>query len=205
MELSDFGSQKVVQRVRDWAHSNYGVPENGVNIYYLKRLGNGTWRARCSFIYNNEEKKFTLTIGSDGEITSYSDLSRSGPSEMGAAPTMVLIAEVFAILALIGFTLGAIVLLVSYATSVSVAGAGLSFISPAIFIFPGLLIILAVISGYIVSRTLKIRSYIEQGGDAVAALQIDSVGLGVLALLFSGVISGILLLLAREDLRRASQ
>ncbi|WP_229657540.1 hypothetical protein [Thermogymnomonas acidicola] len=204
MELSDFGSQKVVQRVRDWAHSNYGVPENGVNIYYLKRLGNGTWRARCSFIYNNEEKKFTLTIGSDGEITSYSDLSRSGPSEMGAAPTMVLIAEVFAILALIGFTLGAIVLLVSYATSVSVAGAGLSFISPAIFIFPGLLIILAVISGYIVSRTLKIRSYIEQG-DAVAALQIDSVGLGVLALLFSGVISGILLLLAREDLRRASQ
>ncbi|GGM76506.1 hypothetical protein GCM10007108_13220 [Thermogymnomonas acidicola] len=202
--MSDFGSQKVVQRVRDWAHSNYGVPENGVNIYYLKRLGNGTWRARCSFIYNNEEKKFTLTIGSDGEITSYSDLSRSGPSEMGAAPTMVLIAEVFAILALIGFTLGAIVLLVSYATSVSVAGAGLSFISPAIFIFPGLLIILAVISGYIVSRTLKIRSYIEQG-DAVAALQIDSVGLGVLALLFSGVISGILLLLAREDLRRASQ
>jgi len=206
--LADINSQYIVKKVKEWALMNYGVSEESVNVFSVNRLSNGYWNARCSFIFNNEEKRFSLSLDSNGEIISYSDLAKEGSGDMGSAPTMILIAEVFSIIGLIGFFLGLIVILLAAANAVTVAGpsgTGTVFVFPPTlaFIIP-LLLILISISVYILSRILKIRKYI-MAGDARSAFEEDTVGLGVLALIFNGIIAGILLLLARDDLRRASQ
>ncbi|WP_297027153.1 hypothetical protein [Thermoplasma sp.] len=201
-------SQYIIKKLKEWALLNYGAPEESVNVFSVNRLSNGYWNARCSFIYNNEEKRFSVSLDSNGEIVSYSDLSKTGSGDMGSAPTMILIAEVFSIIALIGLVLSLVAVLIAGTASITnVTPAGtttVSAFSSVIGIIVVAVVIMLVISVYILSRILKIRKYIL-AGDAVSALSEDSVGLGVLALIFNGIIAGILLLLARDDLRRASQ
>ncbi|KAA8922161.1 MAG: hypothetical protein F6Q11_05695 [Thermoplasma sp.] len=206
--MSEVNSQYIIKKLKEWALLNYGAPEESVNVFSVNRLSNGYWNARCSFIYNNEEKRFSVSLDSNGEIVSYSDLSKTGSGDMGSAPTMILIAEVFSIIALIGLVLSLVAVLIAGTASITnVTPAGtttVSAFSSVIGIIVVAVVIMLVISVYILSRILKIRKYIL-AGDAVSALSEDSVGLGVLALIFNGIIAGILLLLARDDLRRASQ
>jgi len=201
-------SEYVIKKVKEWALMNYGVIENSVNVFSVKKLSNGYWNARCSFIINNEERRFSLSLDSNGDIVSYSDLQKAASADMGSAPTMILIAEVFSIIGVVAIFFGIIVITLISVTSVTaVSPNGVTTLNPmfAGFAIPLVfLLIMAIISLYILSRILRIRRYIL-AGDAASAYEEDSVGLGVLALIFNGVIAGILLLLAREDLRRASQ
>ena len=200
-------SEYVIKKVKEWALMNYGVIENKVNVFSVKKLSNGYWNARCSFIINNEERR-SLSLDSNGDIVSYSDLQKAASADMGSAPTMILIAEVFSIIGVVAIFFGIIVITLISVTSVTaVSPNGVTTLNPmfAGFAIPLVfLLIMAIISLYILSRILRIRRYIL-AGDAASAYEEDSVGLGVLALIFNGVIAGILLLLAREDLRRASQ
>jgi len=206
--LADINSQYIVKKIKEWVLMNYGVPEESVNVFSVNRLSNGYWNARCSFIHNNEEKRFSLSLDGNGEIISYSDLAKAGSGDMGSAPTMILIAEVFSIIGLIGFALAFIaILFAAIATVSTVTPSGTTtgpVFSPALGVIIPIFLVMVIVSVYILSRILKIRKYIL-AGDAASALNEDTVGLGVLALIFNGVIAGILLLLARDDLRRASQ
>jgi hypothetical protein len=114
---------------------------------------------------------------------------------MGSAPTLVLIAMILSILVIIGFGISFIAMLILFANPVAFPFGG--FI---VFIF----LIFLVISIWILHNILEIRRFMESG-DAKSAYDADSVAFGIVALIFNGIITGILLLVARDDLRRAAE
>ncbi|MGC8608775.1 MAG: hypothetical protein ACP5UV_02765 [Thermoplasmata archaeon] len=203
-------SNEAADVAKNWANSQFGVDRDRVNVVSAGKVTGNNWFVRITFILNNEEKAYSLTIDSTGNILKFTDIKRvvySG-NTMGSAPTMILIAEVFSILALIGFLIAIIASVFGVITSVNVItssapGAPVPSPFPAIFLIIVIVYAIFLIIGvYVLSRILKMRSFIH-AGDAKSAYELNTVGLGVLALIFNGVITGILLLISREDLRNA--
>ncbi|MFP3310185.1 MAG: hypothetical protein RXO27_05255 [Acidilobus sp.] len=120
---------------------------------------------------------------------------------LGSISTMVLVALIFAILALIG----EIVVL----GLVGFAGAVMSehgIVSPAASAELGVIgflsVIFLIIDAVVISRTWKMYSAVKNG-DIATLKSLNSLGWAIVALIFSGVIPGVLLLIAHgriEDL-----
>jgi len=120
---------------------------------------------------------------------------------LGSISTMVLVALIFAILALIG----EIVVL----GLVGFAGAVMSeqgIVSPAASAELGVIgflsVIFLIIDVLVISRTSKMYSA-AKNGDIATLKSLNSLGWAIVALIFSGVIPGVLLLIAHgriEDL-----
>ena len=120
---------------------------------------------------------------------------------LGSISTMVLVALIFAILALIG----EIVVL----GLVGFAGAVMSeqgIVSPAASAELGVIgffsVVFLIIDVLVISRTWKMYSAVKNG-DIAALKSLNSLGWAIAALIFSGVIPGVLLLIAHgsiEDL-----
>ncbi|MFP3265748.1 MAG: hypothetical protein RXO54_07960 [Acidilobus sp.] len=120
---------------------------------------------------------------------------------LGSISTMVLVALIFAILALIG----EIVVL----GLVGFAGAVMSeqgIVSPAASAELGVIgflsVVFLIIDVLVISRTWKMYSAVKNG-DIAALKSLNSLGWAIVALIFSGVIPGVLLLIAHgriEDL-----
>jgi len=120
---------------------------------------------------------------------------------LGSISTMVLVALIFAILALIG----EIVVL----GLVGFAGAAMSeqgIVSPAASAELGVIgflsVIFLIIDVVVISRTWKMYSAVKNG-DIATLKSLNSLGWAIVALIFSGIIPGVLLLIAHgriEDL-----
>ncbi len=129
-------------------------------------------------------------------------------SRLGSIKTEVLIAEIFGVLSMVGWIAAAAI----FAVLLSVAGSG-SFgvctlngesvpcsqvggIFAALGIILGVVfLVLAIPSIFIVRRTNRMRTAADKG-DVARLKSLNSTGWAVVALLFAGVIPGILLLIA---------
>lgn len=178
---------------REWLSREYGVDRVSIKSISCVKTEN-LWRVVMSFYSFTEAKKYSVVISDDGRILRTQELGvPTGTSSMGSAPTLTLIAFIFSILAEIGFAVYFIVILV-------IAIFPFGFFATFLVFIP---LALVVIGLWVLSQVVEIRRNIE-AGNARAAYDQDSVLLGVMALIFNGVITGILLLIARDDLRRAA-
>ncbi len=121
-------------------------------------------------------------------------------NELQGADTLVLIAFVFSILTIIGFVIAGIYYIIILLYIVGFAGfAVIAFV----FVIYGLIfLVFAAIGIYVFIRINKLRDAIRNG-DAIGADQINTVALGILALIFNGLLPGILLLVARSHTEKA--
>jgi len=120
---------------------------------------------------------------------------------LGSISTMVLVSLIFAILALIGeiVVLG----LVGFAGAVMSEQGIVSPAASAELGFIGFLsVVFLIIDVVVISRTWKMYSAVKNG-DIATLKSLNSLGWAIVALIFSGVIPGVLLLIAHgriEDL-----
>jgi len=120
---------------------------------------------------------------------------------LGSISTMVLVALIFAILALIGeiVVLG----LVGFASAVmSEQGIVSPAASAELGVIGFLSVVFLIIDAVVISRTWKMYSAVKNG-DIATLKSLNSLGWAIVALIFSGVIPGVLLLIAHgriEDL-----
>ncbi|MGD0478401.1 MAG: hypothetical protein ABSB29_09595 [Nitrososphaerales archaeon] len=137
-----------------------------------------------------------------------SGASQMNASRLGSIKTEVLVAEIFAILVMVGFLLA----IVMFAGFFSIAGVGsfgictlngenvpcsemggffatIGLILGIIFLIPTIIAIL------VVRRTNSMRSAADRG-DIARLKNLNSTGWAIVALLFTGIIPGIMLLIA---------
>ncbi|WP_156769039.1 hypothetical protein [Thermoplasma volcanium] len=176
-------------------------------------LRNGIWQIKTSFILNNEQKYYVININNDtSEIIDMHE-AKMVEGNAGSSRTLVTVAYAISILSVIAYIISIAIISLDGIASThmysSYGGQGIGYTNVATGALVGLisilvfLIIFLVIDIYIVVRISKIRSYIING-DYESAYQKNSVGFGVVALIFGGLLTGILLLIARGDLERAA-
>jgi heme/copper-type cytochrome/quinol oxidase subunit 2 len=129
-------------------------------------------------------------------------------ARLGSIKTEVLVAEIFAILAMVGF----VAIFAMFAGFFSIAGVGsfgvctlngenvpcseMSGIFAAIGLILGIIFLIpAIISIFVVRRTNSMRSAADRG-DIARLKDLNSTGWAIVALLFTGIIPGIMLLIA---------
>ena len=152
------------------------------------------WNVVLSFYSFSEPMKYQVIISDEGNIIKTQQLGNAvNQRAMGSAPTLVLIAMILSILVIIGFGFYSFALLALIAAPVAFPFVAFLGLIPLVFL---------VVSIWVLCRILAIRRFIESG-DAKSAYDADSVAFGIVVLLFNGIITGILLLVARDDLRRA--
>ena len=180
---------------KEWLSREYGVATGSITTVSCARTGT-VWNVVLSFYSFSEPRKYQVIISDEGNVIKTQQLGNAvNQRAMGSAPTLVLIAMILSILVLIGFGFYSFALLAMIAAPV---------VFP-FFAFLGLIPLVFLVAGiWVLYRILTIRRFIESG-DAKSAYDADSVAFGIVALIFNGIITGILLLVARDDLRRAAE
>ncbi|MEM0139540.1 MAG: hypothetical protein QXZ44_02880 [Ferroplasma sp.] len=168
----------------------------------------GGWIINLTFILNNEQKYYTIKVQQDGAVSAIKESKTHHNANPGRAPMFILIAYVLAIVAVISYILLIIyevstfmsltTLIRTYGGSAISSSVVLDLIIYAIFFF-----IMFIISLYLFMKIGHIRRLmIKKKYDA--ALEVDSIGFGIVALIFGWAIIGILALIARPGLEQAA-
>ena len=208
--MTDVDYKYIIKMVKQWALFNYNVEEDSVNVFSLNKMENGNWKALCSFRINNFEKRFLILLDSSGNVISYSDFRMYG--NFHSSQDLTLVAEIFSIIAIIGYSIALIEILYIYTVYYSehpyLSCVGVPVGPNAMISFTTILgfllipIIVSIIVGiYILSRILKIRRYLISG-DIASAINENTVALGIIALIFNGIITGVLLLISRGYIKQ---
>ncbi|GEM_PF-6550641 len=183
---------------KDWATEQYGVEREGVNVISSRKMRDGSWSVRLSFPKDHHELFYSVVISDYGTIIDFhrgSDGYASSAS-LRSASTLTLISLVIAIIAFIVFAATSISTIVLLAVQ-----PGYGMLVSGIFFIPGaILLVFLFVDGYVIARILRLRRLIERG-DADASYREDSIELGILAIVFGGIITGVLLLIVRGELR----
>jgi len=120
---------------------------------------------------------------------------------LGSISTMVLVALIFAILALIA-ELAALGYVIFASAVMSEQGIVSPVASAELGVIGFLSVVFLIIDAVVISRTWKMYSAVKNG-DIATLKSLNSLGWAIVALIFSGVIPGVLLLIAHgriEDL-----
>ena len=180
---------------KEWVSREYGVATGSITTVSCVRTGT-VWNVILSFYSFSEPRKYQVVISDEGNVIKTQQLGNAvNHRSMGSAPTLVLIAMILSILIIIGFAFYSFALLAIIAVPVPFPFVAFLGLVPLGFL---------VISIWVLYRILTIRRFMESG-DAKSAYDADSVAFGIVALIFNGIITGILLLVARDDLRRAAE
>jgi putative membrane protein len=132
-------------------------------------------------------------------------LSSADNAQLGGLKTELLIAWVFALLVVIAWVIGFLVVIGSFAAAAAVTSGvgGGGIFGGAGLIIGVFLLILALPSILVVRRVGKMRSAAKRG-DLQTLKGLNSVGWSIVALLFTGLIPGILLLIAHGPISSLS-
>lgn len=180
---------------KEWIGRENAISTDSIKVVSCARNAN-YWSLVLSFYAFTEPRKFSLMISDEGKVVKIQQVGYSTESiGLGSAPTMILIAYIFSMLVLVAYGIYVVILLFLAASPLVAAGVFLIALIPVVLFIVGLWVFL---------RVGTIRRFMESG-DARSAYEANTVGLGVVALIFNGVVTGILLLLSREDLRRAAE
>ena len=180
---------------KEWLSREYGLATGSITAVSCARTGT-VWNVVLSFYSFSEPRKYQVIISDEGNVIKTQQLGNAvNQRAMGSAPTLVLIAMILSILVMIGFGFYSIAVLAIIAAPVAFPFVAFLGLIPLVFLVAGI---------WVLYRILAIRRFIESG-DAKSAYDADSVAFGIVALIFNGIITGILLLVARDDLRRAAE
>lgn len=189
--------------VREWILRKFST--QGESVYFESvRRDAGGWTVDVQFIISGYRKYYTVQVDSStASVTGYNERFRPFnfspyiPPPKNTASLLVLAALIVSIIVVIVFILTGLSDILGGAFTLyynALAGAGRIVLGIFLFAF-------GLIDIYITMEINTIRELMEKG-DTKAALARNTLVMGVLALIFDGVITGILLIIAREEMGR---
>ncbi len=114
---------------------------------------------------------------------------------LGSIKTELLVGLIFAILALIGFLIASIMFLAAFTYFATAAVVG-------IFITEGIIFLIFFIVSIIVTMRIYRMYKAADAGDVATLKSMNSIAWGIIALIFSGLIPGIMLLIAHGSIQQ---
>lgn len=120
---------------------------------------------------------------------------------MGSVKTEILVAWIFTLLTLIGWIIG---LLFYVGTGIFLASLPFSELAARVLIIPGALFFVMMIPTILVFQRTSLMRGAANRGDVDKLKRLNSIGWAIAALFFSGVIPGIMLLIAHSPIERLS-
>ena len=192
MSVND--AESAESSVRDWIQKKFGA--SGENVYFESvRKDAATWFVELQLTTGGYRKYYSVSVDSaSGAVTGYNEKFRpftfppSIPASRGAANILVVAALIVSIIVVIIFISQGIFNLYT-----NVLG-GLGRMILGIF-----LLAFGVIDIYLTVEINNIRDLLDRG-NVNAAKERNSLAFGVAALIFDGVVTGILLIVAREEI-----
>ncbi len=201
--LSVNDAESAESSVRDWVQKKFGA--SGENVYFESvRKDAATWFVDLQLTMGGYRKYYSVSVDStSGAVTGYNEKFRpftfppSIPASRGAANILVLAALIVSIIVVIIFISQGIVNLLGgiFDLYTNVLG-GVGRMILGIF-----LLAFGVIDIYLTVEINNIRDLVDRG-NVNAAKERNSLALGVVAIIFDGVVTGILLIVAREEINR---
>ncbi len=168
-------------------------------------LKNDMWYIHTSFILNNEQKYYNVTINNITSTVEGMQETKFNTRNTGSAQTFMLVALIFASLTVVIYAIISVVFIFSSIAFINATSSGVtvSSFNPFSLIILAIFLPFLIVNVYILIRITKIRKFMNNG-DYKSAYYEDSVLFGVLALLIGGIITGLMLLLARGELENAA-
>lgn len=202
---------QAIETAKSGIQKQFNVTEISIKSSNLK---NGIWHINTSFILNNEQKYYSVNVNNDSGFIEDMNETKLSTGDAGSAPTLVTIAFVIQIIAVISYAIAFVVYagfaIATASVSTYTSVTSVPSANPAIFSIDVLIVVLIVvflilllIDIYILRRIMKIRKFIRNG-DYKSAYEKNTIAFGILALIFGGLLTGILLLVARDGLNQAS-
>ena len=192
-------SSAYTDAAKNWISSQTGIQTASMNVFRFEKSGEN-YIVGIETYSSGKTVKYSVVVGNDGNVISHKEL-KSAP-ESGSAGTLLTLAFVFSIIFEVIFIVEFILGIVAYTAAVSAAtaaGVGIPF-AGLFLIAPIIYIILFLVGIYCLIRIMHIRNWYNSG-EYQKAYDSNSVLFGVLALLFNGFISGLLMLIARGSMK----
>jgi len=181
---------QAIETAKSELQKQFNVTEISIKSSNLK---NGIWRINTSFILNNEQKYYTVNVNNDN--SSVEDIYETKFSLRNNAPALIAMALIFSVLAIIFY---AIMLIIYTVVGMFVPPPPIA--RPFVILIFIILLISFLIDTYILRKIMRIRKFIWDG-DYKLVYNENNVDFGILALIFGGIITGILLLVAHNRLK----
>lgn len=189
--------------VREWILRKFGTAGEGVYFESVRR-DQGAWLVDVQFVISGYRKYYSVAVdASSGSVTGYSERFRPFnlpgyvPSPRGTAGMLMLAALIVSIIVVIIFISSGISNLAGGIFTLyynALGGAGRIILGVVLIAF-------GLIDIYLTVEINNIREALEKG-DIRSALSRNNLAFGVIAIIFDGVVTGILLIVAREEMRR---
>ncbi len=164
-------------------------------------LKNGMWYINTFFILNNEKEYYNIIINDTTNIIEGMRETKFNTRNTGSAQTFMLVALIFAVITVVVYAIISAITVPSAVAFTTVSAS--PPINPFAIVLVLVFLALLIVNVYILIIIIKIRRFIDNG-DYKSAYYADSVLFGVLALLIGGIITGLMLLLARGELENAA-
>ena len=144
-------------------------------------LKNGMWYIGTSFILNNEQKYYNVTINDTTNTIEAMREAKFNTRNTGGAHTFMLVALIFAIFAVVIYAIILVVFIFPLIALISApAGVTASPFNPFALIFVSVFLPFLIVNVYILIRIIRIRKFMNNG-DYKSAYYEDSILFGVLA------------------------
>jgi hypothetical protein len=123
-------------------------------------------------------------------------------TRLASIKTYILIAWIFSIIAMIAFALGAISYILTFATWSSLTfGYGVGFFSGIFLVYAVVFLVLAVMSFMVFMRVWKMQKAVN-AGDIATLKATSNMMWAIIALIFAGVIPGIMLIISDGPIKQ---
>lgn len=199
MPISDADSAEA--SVREWLRNKFGSTAQDVYFESVRREAAG-WSVDVQFMISGSRKFYSISLdAATGSVLGYNERFRpfSFPppisTSKGTAGALMLGALIVSVIVVIVFiSSGLTNILTGIFTLYPSTLGGISRMILGVF-----LVAFGLIDIYITTEINSVRGLLEQG-DIKGALERNSISLGVIALILDGIVPGILLLIAREEM-----
>jgi hypothetical protein len=188
MESSD--SSRIVDAAKTWISTQTGMNQNDLHVFQFERKGSD-YEVGVEGYLAGTMKKYIVTVNSSGTVIGHREAYPINRNRGDG--TLITVAFVFSILSLVGFGIYFVVLLAVLFSAI-----------PIVAILSLIPLVLFLVGLYCFFRINRIRNYYN-AGKYQEAYDENTIGLGVLALIFNGVVTGVLLLVARSSMQPANQ
>lgn len=187
MESAD--STHILYAAKTWISAQTGIDSSNLHVFQYEKRGSD-FEVGVEGNAGNSLKRFIVTVNTSGTVIGHREAYT--PGRKGGESTLIIVAFVFSILSVIGSGIYFFVILgVAFVPSV---------IAPAILFIMLIPLVFFSVGIYCLYRINRIRNFYSAGRYR-EAYEENTLGLGVLALLFNGIVTGILLLVARPSMQ----
>ena len=185
--MESTNTSHIVDAAKSWISTQTGMSTTGLHVFQFEKKG-ADYEVGIEGYSADALKRYLVTVNISGTVLGHREAYAANRG--GGDSTLITVAFVFSLISLILFGIYFFFML------------GLLF-TPGIPIFAFIAIIplaFFIVGLYCFMRVNKIRHYLSEG-KYLEAYQENTVGLGVLALIFNGIVTGILLLVARSSMQ----